>query len=77
MRRLSFNGAADRLGGPENLQHSALELLCQTLRTHRPCDLNDVVKGNVSGVFDVLLLLSVARRLLESADDKGGGGGDD
>ena len=34
----------------------------------------DLVKGDVTGVLDVLLLLPVPRRLLEGLDDKGRGG---
>lgn len=35
----------------------------------------DLVKGDVTGVLDVLLLLPVPRGLLEGLDDKGRGGG--
>lgn len=35
----------------------------------------DLVKGDVTGVLDVLLLLPVPRGLLEGLNDKGRGGG--
>lgn len=35
----------------------------------------DLVKGDVTGVLDVLLLLPVPRGLLEGLDDKGRSGG--
>ena len=70
MRRLTVNGAANGLGSSENFEHGALELLSKTLGAHRPCDLNDLVEGDVAGVLDVLLLLPVTRGLLESANDE-------
>ena len=76
MRRLTVNGAANGLGSSENFEHGALELLSKTLGAHRPCDLNDLVEGDVAGMLDVLLLLPVTRGLLESANDEGRGGGD-
>src|SRR5699024_1837611 len=45
-------------------------------RTHGPCNLDDLVHGQVATVFDVLHLLSVASRLLQRLDDQRGGGRD-
>ena len=45
----------------------------QSPTTHR----NDLVEGNVTSVLDVLLLLSVSRRLLQGLDDQTRCRGDD
>ena len=61
--RLAVHSAADALRGAKNLLHGARELLRERLGLHCPCDVEDLVQGDVAGVLDVLLLLAVARRL--------------
>ena len=54
----------------QNLLDSALQFLREALESHRPRNLDDLVKGDRFGMLDVLLLLAVARWFLESFDDK-------
>jgi hypothetical protein len=72
VRVLAVDGAADRLGGAENLLDSAGHLAGHGARAHGLGRGDDVLPGDVAVVLDVLLLLAVAGRLLERADDEGG-----
>jgi len=71
----AIDGAADTLGGSKNLLGGTGQGLGERLWSHLTGNVDDLVKSDVARVFDVLLLLPVARRLLESLDDKGGGSG--
>lgn len=51
---------------------SASEVLGDGARAHGAGDLVELLKGDVTIVLDVLLLLSVALRLVEGLDDQGG-----
>ncbi len=77
--RTAVDLASDAEGGAEDLQHGALQLPRQGLlgAAHRPGNVEDLVERDRLGVFDVLLLLAVARRLLERADDERRGRGHD
>ncbi|KAI3477912.1 hypothetical protein L1887_60219 [Cichorium endivia] len=74
---LAIDGAADGLGGAEDLLDGAGERLGERLEAHLAGDLYDLLEGDVATVLDVLLLLAVARGLLERLDDERGGRGDD
>ncbi|EPY41732.1 60S ribosomal protein L12 [Angomonas deanei] len=75
--RLTLDLAADGDGGTKHLHHYGLEVGTHGLGLALLGDLDDLRKGDVAVVLDVLHLLAVARRLLEGADDtRGGGGGD-
>lgn len=74
---LAVDGAADGLGGAEDLLDGAGERLGERLEAHLAGDLDDLLEGDVATVLDVLLLLAVARGLLERLDDERGGRGDD
>jgi len=67
----SINLATSAKSSSEDLLDTALERLGQRLVLHLAGDLNDLVERNGLGVLDVLLLLTVARRLLEGLDDEG------
>ena len=56
---LSVDCAADRLASSENLLDGTAQLLGQRLVSHGSCNADDLVEGNVTGVSDVLDLLSV------------------
>ena len=58
--RLAVHSAANALRGAKNLLHGARELLRERLGLHCPCNVEDLVQGDVAGVLDVLLLLAVA-----------------
>lgn len=60
MRGLAVDGAANRLSGTEDLLHASRELLGERLGLHCPCNVDDLVEGNVARVLDVLLLFTVA-----------------
>lgn len=61
--RLSVNGATDALRRTEDFLDSSRELFCKGFRLHCSGDFNNLIKGNVSSVFNIFLLLSVTRRL--------------
>ena len=63
MRWSSIHGAPNALSGAQNLLHAPGEVLRERLWPHRPCDLDDLVAGDVARVLDVLLLLAVPWRL--------------
>lgn len=60
MRGLTVDGASNTLGCAQNLLYTPSQILRQGLGLHRPCNVEYLVKGNVAGVLDVLLLLAVA-----------------
>lgn len=70
MRRLALDTAANRLSSSQNLLDSSRELLSKRLGSHLSGNVVDLIKRNVSVVLDVLLLLTVTRRLLKSSDDQ-------
>lgn len=63
MRWLAVDGAADALGSSENLLDGTGQGLGERFRSHLAGNIDDLVKRDVARVFDVLLLLPVARRL--------------
>lgn len=63
VRRLAVDGAADGLGGAEDLLDAVCEVACERLGLHGPCNVDDLVERDVARVLDVLLLFTVARRL--------------
>ena len=63
VRWSSVHGAPDALSGAQDLLHAPGEVFRERLWPHRPCDLDDLVAGNVARVLDVLLLLAVPWRL--------------
>lgn len=73
MRILAVHGAADRLGGAENLLHYSGELAGHGAGPHDAGSVDDVIHGDVAAVLDVLDLLPVPWRLLEGLDDEGSG----
>lgn len=74
--RLTINGAANRVGGTEDLLDGARELLGHGAGAHDAGNLNNIIKGDVAVMLDVLILLAVTDGLLEGTDDQGGGRGD-
>lgn len=70
----AINLATNRESGTEDLKDGTLKLLGQRPVAHLASDLNDLVKRNGLVVLDVLLLLTVTRRLLEGLDDQRRGG---
>ena len=60
----------------KNLLDTTLKRLTHRLELHCSSNFNNLIQGNVSTVFDVLLLLSVTRRFFKSTDDEGGSRGD-
>lgn len=81
VRVLELDTAADRLGSTQDLLSDGGQSLTERLLSHLSGDLEDLVKRNVTTVLDVLVLLSVSRRLLQGSDDErrgrwnNGGGG--
>ena len=67
-----LDGAADGLGGAEDLADGSRGGAGHRARAELLGDGEDVVVGDVAAVRDVLHLLAVARGLLEGADDEGG-----
>ena len=65
MRKLTstVNGATEGLTRSEHLSNGAGELTSKGFVSHDSGDVDDFVEGDVSGVSDVLLLLSITRRL--------------
>mmetsp|Transcript_16117 Transcript_16117/g.44917 ORF Transcript_16117/g.44917 Transcript_16117/m.44917 type:complete len:225 (-) Transcript_16117:80-754(-) len=74
---LAVHPAADRDGRSQDLLDGAGELLGARPGAHDAGNLNDVVKADVPGVLNVLLLLPVPRRLLKCLNDQSGCRGDD
>ena len=72
-----INLAANTERRAENLLGGALERGGHGFVAHRASDLDDLVERDGLGVLDVLLLLTISRRLLERFDDERGGGWDD
>ena len=69
---LTVDGAADGLGGAEDLLHDAREVARVGAGPHDARRVDDVVHRDVAVVTDVLHLLAVARRLLQRLQTKGG-----
>ena len=53
---LAVDGAADRLGGAEDLLAHTAEVPRAAPGAHHACDADDVVHRDVASVLDVLLL---------------------
>merc|ERR1712105_135268 len=70
---VTIDGAADRLGGAQDLLDGALQLARHGALPHDAGNVNDLVEGNIAAVFDVLDLLAVTWGLLEGADKQRGG----
>lgn len=71
---LAVNSATNRVSGTEDFTDTTRKVLGERLVGHLTGNVVNLVKGDVTGVLDVLLLLPVPRRLLEGLDDKGRGG---
>ena len=69
------HSAPHRHGRAKDLLHSPLERLGHRLVPHRPCDVDDLIEGDVAAVLNVLDLLPVPLRLLERLDNHRRGGG--
>jgi len=65
VRRLAIDSAADRLRCAKDLLYAVSERAGQRLGLHRPCNIDDLIEGDVASVLDVLLLFAVARRLCD------------
>jgi len=72
---LALDGAANGVGGSEDLADDTDELLGVRAGTHLAGDLVDLSEGDVAAVLDVLLLLAITWGLLERAHNQGRGGG--
>ena len=66
----AINSAPDTKCSPENLFNTTLKSLTQTLKSHRSCNFDNLVKRNVPAVFDIFFLFTIPRRFLECSDDK-------
>ena len=77
MRSYTVNGASNRLGCFKDLFDNSLQFLGHGPGPHDASRVDDVIKGDVAVVLDVLHLLAVTRGLLQSLDDEGRGRGDD
>lgn len=73
----SINLAPDTESSSENLLNRTLQLLCERLESHGPGNIDNLIQCDRLAVLDVLLLLSVPRRLLEGLDNEGRGGRND
>ena len=74
---LAIDGATNRASGAEHFLHGAFQFASHTAGTHGSGDFDDLIKGQVAIVLDVLDLLSVSWRLLQGFDDEGSSGGHD
>jgi len=66
----AINSTSNTECSPQNLLDTAFKTLTQTLKLHRPRNLNDLIKRNIPTVLDVLLLLTITRGFLERSNDK-------
>uniref|UniRef100_A0A2P2KFV1 60S ribosomal protein L12-like n=1 Tax=Rhizophora mucronata TaxID=61149 RepID=A0A2P2KFV1_RHIMU len=73
---LVVNGAPNGHARAEDLLNGPTQVLGHGPGPHDLGDLDDVIKGDVAVVPNVLGLLAVALGLLEGLDDEGGGRGD-
>jgi len=73
---LTIDGATNALGSSQDLLDVPSKVLGERFWTHFAGDIDDLVKRDVAGVLDVLLLLSIAWGFLESLDNKCGSSGD-
>ena len=65
VRWLAFHCATNTLAGTQDLLYTPWQLLRQRFWLHYSCNINNFAEGDVSGVLDVLLLLSITRGLCE------------
>jgi len=63
MWRLAVDRAPHRLCSPQNFLHGTREGLSERARAHGAGNVKNFIKGDVSSVLDVFLLLPVTRRL--------------
>ena len=70
LRTSTIHLTSDTKGGAQNLLDGPLEVLGQRFEPHRSCDVDDLVEGDRLGMLDVLLFLSITRRLLERSNDQ-------
>ena len=75
MGSVTIDGAADRLGGAQDLLDGALQLARHGALPHDAGNVDNLVEGNIAAVFDVLDLLAVTWGLLEGADEQRRGAG--
>merc|ERR1719362_138923 len=67
---LSINGAAHGKAGAQHLFHCSLELFCQALSAHLPCNVEDGLFGEITAVLDVLCFLPVTQWFFQGFDDQ-------
>jgi len=70
LRSLAIHGTSNRHTRTNNLINSTRKFLRHRPRTHNPGDVNDILKGYVSIVVDMLGLLAVTFGLFQRLDDK-------
>lgn len=67
---LAVNLAPNAVGSAQDLLNSTLEFLGKRLVSHCTGDFDNLIKADRLIVLDVLLLLTITRRLLEGPDDQ-------
>lgn len=66
----AVNFATHTESSSEDLFHTTLEGLAQTLELHCSGNFNDFIERDVAAVLDVLLLFAIAGWFFEGTDDK-------
>lgn len=72
--RGTLNAAAHRRAGTKNLTNSSGQILSQRTVTNLAGNLNNLIKGKVTVMLNVLLLLTITWWLLQGLDDVTGSG---